>query len=81
MDETEIHKELMQNELTILEKTSHPNVMRIYELLNDDKFFFVISEYIKHGELYDFIVKREGITEDEVVKIVRQIFLAINYMH
>ena len=61
----------MQNELTILENTSHPNVMRIYELLNDDKFFFVVSEYIKHGELYEFIVKRGGITEEEVIKIVR----------
>jgi len=55
--------------------------MRIYELLNDDKFFFVVSEYIKYGELYEFIVKRGGITEEEVVKIVRQIFLALNYMH
>ena len=71
----------MQNELTILENTSHPNVMRIYELLNDDKFFFVVSEYIKYGELYEFIVKRGGITEEEVIKIVRQIYLALNYMH
>lgn len=45
--------------------------MRIYELLNDDKFFFVVSEYIKYGELYEFIVKRGGITEEEVIKIVR----------
>jgi len=71
MAETDILMELMENELTILEKTSHPNVMRIYELLNDDKFFFVVSEFMKHGELYDFIVKREGITEQEVQKIVR----------
>ena len=46
MAETNTLMELMSNELTILEKTSHPNVMRIYELLNDDKFFFVISEYM-----------------------------------
>ena len=61
----------MANELTILENTSHPNVMRIYELLNDDKFYYVVSEYIRHGELYNFIVKRGGVTEPEVIKIVK----------
>ena len=46
----------MQNELLVLEETSHPNIMRIYELLHDDKFYFIVSEFIRHGELYDFIV-------------------------
>ena len=46
----------MKNELLILEETSHPNIMRIYELLSDDKFYFVVSEFIRYGELYDFIV-------------------------
>ena len=50
----------MQNELQILEESSHPNIMRIYELLHDDQFFFIVSEYIKHGELYDFIVNRSN---------------------
>ena len=66
----------MANELQVLEETSHPNIMRIYELLHDDKFYFVISEYVKHGELYDFIVSRANsekgaLTESEVQKIVK----------
>lgn len=61
----------MKNELEILENSSHPNIMRIYELLCDDKFYFVVSEFIKHGELYEFIVKKGSITEREVIKIVR----------
>ena len=55
--------------------------MRIYELLSDDKFYYIVSEFIKYGELYEFIVKRGGITELEVIKITKQIFLALNYMH
>ena len=51
----------MRNELLVLEETSHPNIMRIYELLHDDKFFFIVSEFIRHGELYDFIVQRTQI--------------------
>lgn len=61
--------------------------MQIYELLEDEKFFFVVSEFIRYGELYEFIVERSnsvangGLTEWEVVKIVRQLFQALNYMH
>lgn len=61
--------------------------MQIYELLEDDKFFFVVSEFIRYGELYEFIVERSNsvangsLTEFEVIKVVRQIFLALNYMH
>jgi len=62
---------LMDNELQVLEGTAHPNIMRIYELLNDDKFYFIVSEYIRHGELYDFIVKRGSINEKEVVLIAK----------
>jgi len=75
--EREILGELMKNELQILEETSHPNIVRIYELLHDDKFYFIVSEYIKYGELYDFIVKcktsvnLEELTEREVIKIVK----------
>jgi calcium-dependent protein kinase len=48
----------MMNELLILEETAHPNTMRIYELLEDDKFYFIVSEFIRHGELYDYILQR-----------------------
>lgn len=72
---------LMMNELKVLEKVSHPNVLNIYELLHDDNYYFIVSEYMKHGELYNFIVERGSISEKEVKQIVRQLFLAINYLH
>ena len=45
----------MKFELKVLEETTHPYIMRIYELLEDDDFYFIVSEYIRHGELYDFV--------------------------
>lgn len=43
-------------ELQVLEDTSHPNIMRIYEILDDEKFYYIVSEFIRYGELYDYIV-------------------------
>jgi calcium-dependent protein kinase len=61
--------------------------MRIFELLHDDKFYFVVSEFVRHGELYEHIVEKRnsvatgGLTEWEVVKVTKQLFQALNYMH
>lgn len=76
----------MKQEFLVLEGTTHPYVMRIYELLEDDDFYFIVSEYIRHGELYEFIQRRSNsaqgpLTEFEVKEIVNQIFSALNYMH
>ena len=71
----------MDNELQVLEETAHPNIMRIYELLHDDKFYYIVSEYIRNGELYDFIVQRGSLSEKEVMIIAKQLFFALNYMH
>jgi len=42
IQEHEILKTLMKNELSVLENTAHPNIVRIYELLHDDNFYFIV---------------------------------------
>ena len=54
----QVMQELMEGELQTLEETSHPNIVRIYELLHDDRHYYIVSEYIRGGELYSLIVKR-----------------------
>ena len=49
----------MASELAILEDLSHPNVLRIYELLHDDKHYYIVSEFLKYGELYEYIMARQ----------------------
>jgi len=48
--------ELMHNELKVLEETTHPHIMRIFELLEDDHHFYIVSELLEGGELYERIV-------------------------
>lgn len=43
--------QLMRQELSILAGISHPNIMRIYELLEDEVNYYVVSEFITGGEL------------------------------
>lgn len=60
-------------------------IMRIYELLHDDKNYYVVSEYLRGGQLFETLVRKlkEGttMTEGDVRKIIFQLYLALNYMH
>lgn len=79
--ESEIYQELMRNELQVLEAADHPNITRVFELMEDDKSFFVVMEYCSGGNLLDKLLKQQKITERVAADIVQQILLALNYMH
>jgi serine/threonine protein kinase len=76
-----LYFELMQNELKVLQETSHPQIMCIYELLEDSRHYYVISEFIRGGELFNRIVKIQSFTENKAGYLAYQILLALNYIH
>lgn len=71
----------MESELEILSKTDHPNIVRVIELLEDDCNYYIVSELVPGGELYDYIIKHKMFSEAATADLVKQILLAVNYMH
>jgi len=68
-------------EINVLRNLDHPNVMKIYEFLEDEKNYYLIEEFCDGGDL-DTILKGEKIYCEFLVKyIMYQVFLAINYLH
>jgi serine/threonine protein kinase len=69
----------------VLEDISHPNIVYIFEILEDKDRYFIISELIKHGELYDYAKKRnktgDRFDENEIKIISEEILLALNHIH
>ena len=55
--------------------------MRIFELLEDDVRYYIASELIVGGELYDRIIMLKTFTESHAAQIIKQLLLALNYMH
>ena len=39
-----------------MKRIDHPNVMKIFEYYEDEKNFYLITEFMAGGELFDFIV-------------------------
>ena len=72
---------LMMQELTVLHDLSHPSVLRVQELLHDKEYYYVVTELIEGGELLDRITDVEKFSEEKTAYILKQVLLAINYMH
>ena len=84
-----IDKDLNQNKvllsdkiITTLVKLSHPNLIRIIEILEDDKYFYIIHDYCPGKDLFTYFYNnREFITENLVRKALSQILSALSYLH
>ena len=49
----------MESELDVLSKTEHPNIVKVIELLEDDEHYYIVSQLVAGGELFDYIVKHK----------------------
>ena len=62
---------MLLNELQILHDLSHPNIMGVKQLLKDKKNYYIISEIISGGELYELINKEKYFEEVRVAQIMK----------
>ena len=70
------------NEINILMKMDHPNIVKIFEFYISDKNYYLITEYCEGGSLFDLIMKNKGpFTEIQASYIMHQIFSVVNYCH
>ena len=63
IEKQQIYVELLQNELSILGDKSHPNIIRIVDLMEDHDNYYVVSEVVKGGELFKRLTKMTNFTE------------------
>lgn len=74
-------EDLFFSEVEILRRLDHPNILRIYEVLEDDKYYYVISELCEGGELFTYITKRKRLDERLAACVMRQVLSAVAYCH
>ena len=68
-------------ETNLMKKLNHPNITKILEMFENDKYFLIIMEYINGGNLFDFVKKRRKLSEKTAKFLFRQIILGIQHMH
>jgi calcium-dependent protein kinase len=69
----------IKKEIFILKKMIHPNVVQIYEFYSDIKYYQLVMEYCKKGELSQYIKK--SFSEKQLAIIFYQILSGLCYLH
>ena len=69
-----------QTEIKILSMVDHPNIVRLFEVIEDDKYFNLLQELCTGGEL---LTKSQNtqLKEKEIARIFNQIMSAVAYCH
>ena len=71
----------MFGELKILRKLDHPNILKVYDLFQDENYFYLITEYCSGGELFDKIKKSSNISEKIAADYIKQLLSVLVHMH
>lgn len=71
----------LQQEIAVLMSVSHPNVLCMKENYEENDGVYLILELAAEGELFNWIVARQKLTEPETRKVFRQLFQGVKYLH
>lgn len=74
-------EEKVTREIKILRLFMHPHIIRLYEVIETASDIYVIMEYVKSGELFDYIVEKGRLVEDEARHFFQQIISGVEYCH
>lgn len=70
----------LQQEIGVLMSVSHPNVLCLKDTFNEGDRVYLVLELAPEGELFNFIVAKQKLTEDESRKLFKQLFQGVKYL-
>ncbi|KAI9620385.1 hypothetical protein KEM48_008172 [Puccinia striiformis f. sp. tritici PST-130] len=71
----------IEREIVIMKLIDHPNVMRLYDVYENSHEIYLVMEYVEGGELFEYLVSRGRLSEDEALNYFQQIIRGVDYCH
>lgn len=73
-------RKLLSQEISCMERLDHPNIIRLYEVIDSLPKMHVVMEYAPGGELFERIMKKGYYAEEDARPIFAQVVSAIKHM-
>ena len=55
----------IDREIKVLKNLRHPNIVHLYSVIKTDEKIYLMMEYVKGKELFDYIVMKKKLSESE----------------
>uniref|UniRef100_A0A8C2B8M8 MAP/microtubule affinity-regulating kinase 3 n=1 Tax=Cyprinus carpio TaxID=7962 RepID=A0A8C2B8M8_CYPCA len=84
IDKTQLNPSSLQKlfrEVRIMKLLNHPNIVKLFEVIETDKSLYLVMEYASGGEVFDYLVAHGRMKEKEARAKFRQIVSAVQYCH
>ncbi|XP_069328180.1 MAP/microtubule affinity-regulating kinase 4-like [Eulemur rufifrons] len=73
--------QMINREIKIMTMLHHPHIVQLYEVINSGTNIYLIMEYARHGDVYDYLLEVGRMYEDEAREKFRQVVSAVEYCH
>lgn len=71
----------LKDEISILQSLNHPHILRLHDMFATINSYYLVTEYLDGGELFDRIVEKTTYTEKEARDVCAIIFGAMQHCH
>ena len=80
MDKSDM--ELTKVEIDILKISQHPNIIKLYDVFENENYIYIIMEYCSGGDLLSYFEHYEyELPETKVCEIIHKLSMAVYYLH
>lgn len=76
-----VNLEKIYREVQIMKMLDHPHIIKLYQVMETKNMLYLVTEYAKNGEIFDYLAKHGRLSEVEARRKFWQILSAVEYCH
>ena len=71
----------IEREISMVKNINHINIVKVFEIKEDEQKYYIIMEYCENGELFNMILEKRNLKEEEAAYYYFQIINGLEYIH